>query len=682
MNLIGDLTVLLISTAMACGFWLVTRRLGRARRGAMLMFAGLAVLTFAASVDFAEHVPAFQGHAAFAPGGYSEAAAYAFYSIAFLVIGAGMLRWLPLLRRIDAESEARARAERDLHAALERSRAFNAGLEALARNHIEEGWDHGLLVEEAARRVSGLTGADRVSVWRLDEDGCGLEALTLYDALTGSHETGLRLSRKDNPAYFNAIEAGRVVCVEDALSDPVTAAFGPDYLEPTGVGALLDAPILTGHRVSGVICCEHRGGACMWTPEEVSLVTSTAQYLAVAQLAGDAEKLAVELKGALRDAEAASDAKSAFLANMSHELRTPLNGVLGMAKSLAEDGLQPAQSEKTQIILRSGRHLLGVLNDVLDLSRIEAGGLRLTPEAVAPSAVISDVCALFKASAQRKGLHLHWTLETLPDRVEIDPVRMRQVLSNLVANAVKFTDAGAVAVDARAVPDGADWRLEIRVSDTGCGISKADQARLFQRFSQADESLSRRHGGAGLGLVIARELARAMGGDIMLQSAPGEGSCFTLTLQAGHAGAPISAPAPQDEDPVLDGVRVLLVDDNEVNRIVARCFLEPSGAEVTEADGGEAALAAFAESAFDIVLLDVHMPGMGGEETLHRLRALPGGDTPVVALTADALSGDGARYRAAGMDDYVAKPVDRETLIAVCAGLTGRRGAAPDAVAV
>jgi len=593
------------------------------------------------------------------------------------VLGAGLWRWLPLLRRIDEEAERRAHAEAELQAALERARRFNAGLEQLGRSHIAEGWDRATLVEEAVRRVSQLAGVARAGVWRLDDRGAALECETAFDAHTNAHSAGMRITRASNPAYFQAIEAGRVVNVEDARTDPVTAAFTADYLDPTGVGALIDAPILAGGAVRGVVCVEHVGGPRRFTPEEVSLVNAVAQYIAVADLAGAAESLAANLKDALKAAEAASEAKSAFLANMSHELRTPLNGVVGMAQALTSDNLAPEQAEKAAIIARSGGHLLSMLNDVLDLSRIEAGALRVLPEPVDPAAVAAEVCSLFRVSAEQKGLTLSWTCEALPERLETDPVRLRQILTNLVANAVKFTDAGAVRVSARAAPlaDGG-WRLEVAVSDTGCGISPEDQARLFERFSQADSSLSRKHGGAGLGLVIARGLARTMGGEITLASTPGEGSTFTASITAGAADVRDAA-APMAVGGVLSGARVLIVDDNEVNRLVARCFVEPAGASVTEADSGQAAIDAFAQSPFDLVLLDVHMPGLGGLETLQILRTLPGGDAPVIAITADALSGDAARYAAAGMDGYVPKPVDRTTLIqACCAQLQPRRDAA------
>ena len=672
MTMIGDFTIMAVAIVMLGVFWGATRKMTRLHTGPRLISFGQFGIAISAFLDASEH---FAGPVRDALGvtvEQTEAGAYIGYTLSCLFLIIGFMRWIPLLGRLDKEVAARRVAEAGLQGALERSREFNTGLEALGRAHMVERWSAERLMEEATERLSRLLDTRRVSVWRLDEDGQGLTCLHIFDARQGAVAPGKRIERDMNPAYFDTILTGRTVCVEDAWSDPVTAAFGEGYLMPLGVRAMLDAPIRTGRGVRGVLCCEHMGATRAWTPEEVSLAASVAQYLAVAELAEDAETLAQDLKSALTEARSASAAKSAFLANMSHELRTPLNGVLGMAQALAGPHLGYSDQEKVGTIIESGQQLLGVLNDVLDLSKIEAGRVDITPEPTDPRALVSATCDLFRASAAAKGLRLDCDLETLPVSVRLDPVRVRQCLSNLIANAVKFTSTGSVNVAARAVPAGMEgWRLEIAVTDTGPGISPEVQARLFQRFSQADGSSARRHGGAGLGLVIARELARRMGGDVIIDSTPGTGSRFVFSFLAAAGSGALPAEGAPPDHAALHGASVLLVDDNAVNRLVARAFLETTGASVTEAECGEAALELFTADRFDLVLLDAHMPVLSGEETLRRLRRLPGGDAPVIALTADAMQGDEARYRAMGMDGYVAKPVSKDGLLAVCARLVG-----------
>ncbi|MCH8488555.1 MAG: response regulator [Oceanicaulis sp.] len=672
MTMIGDLTIMVVAIIMVGVFWGATRKMARLHIGPRLIAIGQLGVAISAFLDASEHFAGPLRDALGVTVSETETAAYVGYTISFVFLIVGFLRWIPLLGRLDKEVAARTQAEAGLQSALQRSRQFNAGLEALGRAHMVEHWSAERLMAEATERLSRLLSARRVSVWRLDEDGQGLTCLHMFDAQSGALAPGKRIERDLNPAYFDSIMTGRTVCVEDAWSDPVTAAFGHDYLAPLGVRAMLDAPIRTGRGVRGVLCCEHVGETRAWTPEEVSLAASVAQYIAVSELADDAETLAQELKSALKDARSASAAKSAFLANMSHELRTPLNGVLGMAQALAGPHLAYSDQEKVGTIIESGQQLLGVLNDVLDLSKIEAGRVDITPEPVEPGALVSTTCDLFRASAAAKGLSLECDLETLPTRVRLDPVRVRQCLSNLIANAVKFTNHGSVSVAARAQPAGADgWRIEVAVTDTGPGIAPDVQARLFQRFSQADNTSARRHAGAGLGLVIARELARRMGGDVSLDSTPGAGARFVFSfLAAADTGALTADGAPSDHV-ALYGASVLLVDDNAINRMVARSFLETTGAVVTEAESGGAALDLFAAGRFDLVLLDAHMPVMSGEETLHSLRRLPGGDAPVIALTADAMQGDEERYRAMGMDGYVAKPISKDVLLSTCARLVG-----------
>ncbi len=379
-----------------------------------------------------------------------------------------------------------------------------------------------------------------------------------------------------------------------------------------------------------------------------------------------------QLRASKEVAEASSSAKSQFLANMSHEIRTPLNGVLGMAQALDADELTAAQKEKVAIILDSGKSLMALLNDVLDLTKIEAGKLEISAVPGDFLHTMKRTRQLFQAMAEEKGLDLLMRYDSnFPQRLTYDPTRVRQCVSNLVSNAIKFTPQGRVevAISARPLADG-EFMISVEVIDTGIGINAETQSRLFSVFTQADGATTRKFGGSGLGLAISRQLARMMGGDITVTSTHGKGSSFVLTFRAREAAA-AAAPSPSPARPAasaprsLRGLRVLLTDDNAINRQVIKLFLAPQGCDIVEATNGKEALDLLAQHEFDIVLLDIHMPVMDGKETIQRLRAeRRWKDLPVIALTADAMSGDREKYLALGMSDYVSKPVDQRELIA------------------
>jgi signal transduction histidine kinase/CheY-like chemotaxis protein len=378
-----------------------------------------------------------------------------------------------------------------------------------------------------------------------------------------------------------------------------------------------------------------------------------------------------DLRTAKEAADASNLAKSQFLATMSHEIRTPLNGVLGMAQALAADGLAPAQKEKIAVILESGQTLTTLLNDVLDLSKIEAGKLEISPVAADLLHAVKRATQLFEPVAQEKGVALVLCAEEqLPSGLVFDPVRVRQCVANLVSNAVKFTTAGSVEIAVSMLPaaNGAHT-VAISVRDTGIGMGPVTLAKLFGMFTQADSSTTRRFGGSGLGLAISRQLARLMGGDLTVTSEEGRGSTFRLTFRVREAEAP-PAPAPVALSPAaarssLLGARLLLTDDNAINRQVVKLLLAPHGLAITEAVNGADALEKLASAPFDIMLLDVHMPVMDGKETIQRIRASaePWRDLPVIALTADAMHGDRDRFVALGMTDYLAKPVNKNDLL-------------------
>ncbi|MBL0918476.1 MAG: CHASE domain-containing protein, partial [Hydrogenophaga sp.] len=378
-----------------------------------------------------------------------------------------------------------------------------------------------------------------------------------------------------------------------------------------------------------------------------------------------------QLREATRAAEAASQSKSAFLANMSHEIRTPLNAVLGVAHLLADSPLSNDQRALLGKAQAAGRSLLGIINDVLDLAKIEAGEMRLADEPFALCELLREVESVYAVQAGDKGLTLTLRVDpAVPPAVQGDPARLRQVLVNLVGNALKFTHTGGVHIAASVHGDAAAPRLRLSVRDSGIGIAPDQQARLFQPFTQADETTTRRFGGTGLGLSIVRRLVDLMAGQVGLDSAPGQGSDFWLSIPL-HRADPASLPAPMAPGAGaargLSGLRVLLVDDSEVNLEIAQRMLEREGARVHCCGDGAQALAWLYQSAgaVDAVLMDVQMPVMDGLQATRRIR----GDAafaglPVIALTAGALANERQRAHDAGFSDFLAKPLDPQELVA------------------
>ena len=380
------------------------------------------------------------------------------------------------------------------------------------------------------------------------------------------------------------------------------------------------------------------------------------------------DRLAAERQQALELAERQSEVKGQFLATMSHEMRTPLHGILGIARLLREEDHHPAQRHRLALMERAGEHLLMLINDVLDFSKLEAGHVQLLPSVFDLAALVDDMAALAAASAAQQGLQLATDMALArPCWVLGDAARLRQVLHNLLGNAVKFTRSGQVGLRVRR--DAASGRADFIVSDTGIGIAPEDLARIFDAFQQLDGSFGRRYGGTGLGLTISRELAHAMGGDLVCESQPGEGSCFTLTLDL-----PTAEPAEPElvQSPValpqLTG-RVLLAEDNPVNALVAEAALKRLGLDVEVVVDGASALVSFRARRPDVVLMDCQMPLMDGFEAVRLMRELERIDgrprTAVVALTANALEGDRQRSLASGMDDHLAKPFREDQLAEV-----------------
>jgi signal transduction histidine kinase len=380
------------------------------------------------------------------------------------------------------------------------------------------------------------------------------------------------------------------------------------------------------------------------------------------RLEAEAEEHRRHTEALMIEAQAANRAKSEFLATMTHELRTPLNGVLGMAQIMAHDELSPAQRKRLETINDSGAALLRIINDILDISRIEAGRLSLDPAPFNMQVFGDDLAALYGALATEKGLEFSLTVAPGADGWFMgDVVRIRQVMGNLFSNALKFTEAGRV--EGRIERE--DDILRLSVTDTGPGIAAQDRARLFDRFVQADGSSTRRHGGAGLGLAICRDLAALMGGTVTVQSRPGEGSTFALEIALAPAE---SAPRDDERTAAPDRpVRVLIAEDNPANRIVLSTLLSQFAIQSEAVEDGEAAIEAWATGDWDAILMDIHMPRMDGIAATAGIREREKSEdrprTPIIAVTASILAHETDGYLAAGMDGWVPKPVDARRML-------------------
>ena len=414
---------------------------------------------------------------------------------------------------------------------------------------------------------------------------------------------------------------------------------------------------------------------------------------ALEKAAEDLRASNAQLAAAKLAAEAANRAKSEFLANMSHEIRTPMTSIIGFAELLQDEIASSKEPrggiECADAIVRNAKHLLQIINDILELSKIESGKLEVQQVECSPWEVVTAAAAMMRSRAHEKGLTMSLErVEPIPETIHTDPLRLRQILINLIGNAVKFTDSGGIRLVARLVQDDPSRPLlSVQVIDTGVGMTEDQIGRLFERFSQVDNSATRKHGGTGLGLAISKWLAEMLGGAIVVQSTPGRGSSFTVTIETGTleavprlGAAPVTGDSPPEKTIMrfASGERILLAEDSADNQQLLSLILTHAGFQVTVAENGQVAcdraMAALSEGTpFDLILMDMQMPVMDGYEATGQLRSA-GYTRPIAALTAHATAEDRKKCLEAGCDHYVAKPIDRNELLGVAAGCIGGPG--------
>jgi PAS domain S-box-containing protein len=500
-------------------------------------------------------------------------------------------------------------------------------------------------LRENAERISLAEGSAAFGIWDLD---------TKSGALTISEGLAAIVGLSGGPLRLTGEEWGALV--------------HPDCL-PT-LHAAIEGTVATGEMFQAEFRVLPRNGSSRWLRTQAHGDSMGKRLLRLTGVAIDITKekeMVARLEQACAGAEAAMHAKSEFLANMSHEIRTPMNGIIGTLSLLQDSGITEDQRDNFNTIRSCGESLLQLVNDILDLSKIEAGKLTLEQIPFSADALVQDALAIVSPTALSKGLKVFGNCAAdLPNAVIGDPLRLRQILLNLLSNAVKFTERGSVGVELSALTQGGDSiELQFIVRDTGIGISPEVQKSVFEPFTQADSSTTRRYGGTGLGLTISRGLIALMNGRLEMESELGRGTCFHIfvTLRAATGLAGPRRPAEERIRPAKRRMRILLVEDNAVNRKVAVRLLERMGHEVEVAVDGERAVAAVAGNTYDLALMDCQMPVMDGYAATRAIRQLNlPHRLPIVAMTANAMPEDRQRCLEAGMDGYVSKPISTAQL--------------------